>query len=63
MPAPLAALSILFEVKLGERYVQYHYYPKQKNRLIKSGADVFVSLARLECITKAEHIPKLRRKV
>jgi hypothetical protein len=59
VPGALVKLPILFEVKMKEDcYTHYIYRPSEKHCLVKSGGDVFISLAAMEVFTDTEHIAK-----
>jgi len=61
VPRPLIKIAMLFEVQVKEGvYTHYHYYPKNKNRLIETGDHVFIGLGRLEIVNPAEHIQKVK---
>jgi len=61
VPTVLIRCSMLFEITVKEDlYTHYHYYPKLKNRLIETGDHTFIGLGRLEVITPAEHIKKVK---
>lgn len=63
VPKVLINCAMLFEVQIKEGiYTQYHYYPKNKNRLIPTGDHVFIGLGPLDVIDRAEHIKKVSNK-
>jgi hypothetical protein len=63
VPRPLLKLILLFEVTMKEKcYAQWIYRPDQKQRMLNTPPQVFISLARLEFVKDATHFIRPKEK-
>ncbi len=63
VPRPLLKLSLLFEVTMKEGvYAQWIYRPSEKQRMLNTPPQVFISLARLEFVKDATHFIRPKEK-